>query len=138
MKKGLVLAVFQQSNYAPINTFAKEVIESGKLGDIKQVISHPQALGQCAAQIEMHGFATVEAVNTAVAAKQVAEGGEFHIAAIGSEEAAEKFGHALAIVTGVSSWDDMLSAEVKSVSAAAEKLGVVPGISGKEALKILH
>ena len=52
--------------------------------------------------------------------------------------AAEKFGHALAIVTGVSSWDDMLAAEVKSVSAAAEKLGVVPGISGKEALKLLH
>ena len=52
--------------------------------------------------------------------------------------AAEKFGHALAIVTGVSSWDDMLSAEVKSVSAAAEKLGVGPGISGREALKILH
>ena len=34
---GVVLAVFQQSNYAPINTFAKEVIESGKLGDIKQI-----------------------------------------------------------------------------------------------------
>ena len=29
--------MFQQSNYAPIYTFAKEVIDSGKLGDIKQV-----------------------------------------------------------------------------------------------------
>ncbi len=35
--KGVTLAVFQQSNYAPIYTFAKEVIDSGKLGDIKQV-----------------------------------------------------------------------------------------------------
>lgn len=34
---GVTLAVFQQSNYAPIYTFAKEVIDSGKLGDIKQV-----------------------------------------------------------------------------------------------------
>lgn len=67
-------------------------VKGATLGDIKQVISHPQALGQCAAYIEKHGFATVEAVNTAVAAKQVAEGGELHIAAIGSEEAAEKFG----------------------------------------------
>ena len=36
-EKGLVLAVFQQSNLAPIFTFAKEVIASGKLGDLKQV-----------------------------------------------------------------------------------------------------
>ena len=35
--KGVTLAVFQQSNYAPIHTFAKEVIDSGKLGDIKQI-----------------------------------------------------------------------------------------------------
>ena len=34
---GVTLAVFQQSNYAPIHTFAREVIDSGKLGDIKQV-----------------------------------------------------------------------------------------------------
>ncbi|MBQ2316583.1 MAG: chorismate mutase [Clostridia bacterium] len=67
-------------------------VKGATLGDIKQVISHPQALGQCAAYIEKHGFTTVEAVNTAVAAKQVAEAGALHIAAIGSEEAAEKFG----------------------------------------------
>ena len=36
-EKGAVLAVFQQSNLAPIFTFAKEVIASGKLGDLKQV-----------------------------------------------------------------------------------------------------
>jgi prephenate dehydratase len=59
---------------------------------IKQVISHPQALGQCASYIKKHGFSELEAVNTAVAAKQVAEQGRLDIAAIGSEEAAEKFG----------------------------------------------
>ena len=48
--------------------------------------------------------------------------------------AAEKFGHALAIVSGVNDYDDMLNAEVKSVSSAAAALGVTAGISGKEAL----
>lgn len=67
-------------------------IKGAKLSDIKRVISHPQALGQCAAYIEKNGFETVEAVNTAVAAKQVAESGDIHTAAIGSEEAAEQFG----------------------------------------------
>ncbi len=59
---------------------------------IKTVLSHPQALGQCAAYIEKHGFEAKEAVNTAVAAKEVAEKGDLSIAAIGSAEAAEEFG----------------------------------------------
>lgn len=36
-QKGLTLAVFQQSNLAPIYTFAKEVIASGKIGEVKQI-----------------------------------------------------------------------------------------------------
>ena len=67
-------------------------IKGTTLGDIKQVISHPQALGQCMSYIEEHGFRTIEAVNTAVAAKQVADMGRHDIAAIASEEAAEIFG----------------------------------------------
>ena len=35
--KGVVLAVFQQTFLAPFYLFAKEVISSGKLGDIKQI-----------------------------------------------------------------------------------------------------
>ena len=62
------------------------------IADIKQVVSHPQALGQCAQYIEKHGFEPVEAVNTAVAVKMVAESERRDLAAIGSEEAAEKFG----------------------------------------------
>ncbi|MEE1277759.1 MAG: chorismate mutase [Acutalibacteraceae bacterium] len=61
------------------------------LSSIKTVMSHPQALGQCAAYIEKYGFKTEEAVNTAVAAKYVAESGRTDIAAIASEEAAEEF-----------------------------------------------
>jgi chorismate mutase/prephenate dehydratase len=62
------------------------------LDSIKTVISHPQALGQCASFIEKHGFKTVEAVNTAVAAEQVAQLGKLDTAAIASEEACAKFG----------------------------------------------
>lgn len=67
-------------------------VPGAKLSDIKRVISHRQALGQCAGYIEKHNFEAVEAVNTAVAAKKVAEDGDIHTAAIGSEEAAEQFG----------------------------------------------
>lgn len=68
------------------------VVPGTTLEDIKTVISHPQALGQCAAYIKHYGFNTVEAVNTAVAVQQVAEIGRKDIAAIGSIEAGEKFG----------------------------------------------
>lgn len=50
-------------------------------------------------------------------------------------ETANKLGHALAIVTGVSCYDDMLNANVKAVSHAAETLGVTAGMTGAEALK---
>ncbi len=62
------------------------------LEGIKTVISHPQALGQCAEYISRHGFERQEAVNTAVAAKIVAESGRRDIAAIASDEAASKYG----------------------------------------------
>ncbi len=67
-------------------------VKGATLESIKKVISHPQALGQCASFIEKCGFETESAVNTAVAAKNVASSGRLDIAAIGSVEAAEKFG----------------------------------------------
>ena len=60
--------------------------------DIKEVISHPQALGQCADYIHKKGFLATQVVNTAVAAKRVAESGRHDLAAIASEEAGEKYG----------------------------------------------
>jgi len=60
--------------------------------DIKQVISHPQALGQCREYIKAHGLSAVEYENTALAAKRVAELGDKSVAAIASQEAAELFG----------------------------------------------
>ena len=47
---------------------------------------------------------------------------------------AEKTGEALAVVTGVKNFDEMLAAKVKAVSPAATKLGVAAGMTGREAL----
>lgn len=67
-------------------------VKGASLDTIKTVISHSQALGQCAGFIEEKGYKTKEAVNTAVAAKEVAEMQKTDIAAIASREAADKFG----------------------------------------------
>lgn len=66
--------------------------EGAQTSDIRTVISHPQALSQCAKFIREHGFETKEAVNTAVAAKMVKESGRKDIAAIASEQAAQEYG----------------------------------------------
>lgn len=68
------------------------VLPGTRMDDIKRVISHPQALGQCAEYIRQQGWEPVEYSNTALAAKFVAENGDPSIAAIASEEAAEIFG----------------------------------------------
>lgn len=62
------------------------------VSDIKEVISHPQALGQCADYIREHGFIQREYTNTALAAKYVSEHKDKNVAAIASAEAAEIFG----------------------------------------------
>ena len=66
--------------------------EGVKLEEIKEVVSHPQAFGQCSEYIERHGFTRHEFANTALAAKWVKESSDRTVAAIGSREAAEIFG----------------------------------------------
>lgn len=68
------------------------VVPGTQRSEIKTVISHPQALGQCAEYIRNMGWETQEYVNTALAAKWVAEKGDRSVAAITSAEAAEIFG----------------------------------------------
>ena len=63
-----------------------------KLSDIKKVLSHTQALGQCAEYIKERGFVAEEFTNTALAAKYVKECDDPTVAAIASGEAAEIFG----------------------------------------------
>ena len=51
-----------------------------------------------------------------------------------STETAAKVGDALAVVSGVANYEDMLAAVVKAVSPAAEALGIRPGMTGRAAL----
>lgn len=67
-------------------------VKGARLEDIKEVVSHPQALGQCAEYIKQHGFKVSEFSNTALAAKMVSDTGDKSVAAIASAEAAEIFG----------------------------------------------
>lgn len=67
-------------------------LSSAKLEDIKKVTSHPQALSQCHDYIELKGFETEEANNTALAAKRVFELNDKSFGAIASVETAEIYG----------------------------------------------
>ncbi|HBE67661.1 MAG TPA: DUF1805 domain-containing protein [Planctomycetaceae bacterium] len=55
-----------------------------------------------------------------------------------SMDSFERNGDAAAIVRGVDTYDDMLTASVKSVSSRAEALGVRPGMTGAEALALFQ
>jgi prephenate dehydratase len=63
-----------------------------QLGDIKYVISHPQALAQCSEFIYKHGFRTVSEYDTAGSVKIVRDGSDSSRAAIASELAAGIYG----------------------------------------------
>ena len=67
-------------------------IKGSSQESIKTVVSHPQALAQCARFIKSHGYKTVEFENTARAAKYVAESNDKSIAAIASAETAAEYG----------------------------------------------
>ena len=58
---------------------------------IREVVSHPQALSQCASYIRERGYVTHGCHNTAAAAKLVAEKNDPTVAAIASEECAKLY-----------------------------------------------
>ena len=60
--------------------------------NITSVISHPQALAQCAKYIEKHGFEARSASNTAVAASKLLEKNDPTVAAIASIDTAQLYG----------------------------------------------
>ena len=63
-----------------------------KAESIRTVISHPQALSQCRPYIRRHGYLEKNASNTAMAAKEVAEGKNPSVGAIASSETAQLYG----------------------------------------------
>ena len=71
-------------------------LPGAKVEDIKAVVSHNQALDQCAEYISEKGFIRIEASNTAEAAKSISEKGDKTLAAIASEETAKLYGLTIA------------------------------------------
>ena len=67
-------------------------IKGASKNDIKKVVSHPQALSQCAGYISRNGFEQAQYENTAMAAEYVSSLGDRSVGAICSEECAEIFG----------------------------------------------
>lgn len=64
----------------------------GSVGDLREVISHPQALGQVRNRLRGMNIAPVQFFDTAAAAAQVSEAGDTKIGAIASRLAAELYG----------------------------------------------
>ncbi|NJC35141.1 prephenate dehydratase [Sphingomonas jejuensis] len=61
-------------------------------GDVREVLSHPQALGQCRHWLRARGIRPVPHADTAGAAAAVAASGDRHVAAIAPALAAELYG----------------------------------------------
>ena len=68
------------------------VLPGARVDEIKTVVSHAQALSQCMPFIRAHGYREIEYVNTALAAEYVAKKGDKTMAAIASDDAAERYG----------------------------------------------
>lgn len=68
-------------------------VPGAKLEDIRKISSHPQAIAQCDAFLAtLEGVQLIPSGNTAISAREVAEGKDFSCAAIASLEAAQAFG----------------------------------------------
>ena len=67
-------------------------LPGASLEQVHTVLSHPQALAQCAGYIRSRGFAMRSAENTALAAREVARQTDPGLAAIASAETAELYG----------------------------------------------
>lgn len=67
-------------------------VKGAKTEDIKRVISHSHAIEQCTSYIQKHNLKAIDAVNTARAAKEVAENRDISTGAIASEETARLYG----------------------------------------------
>ncbi len=66
--------------------------EGDSIDNIKEVISHPQAIGQCSNFIDEHNFVATQTSNTANAAMTVSQSERNDIAAIASVDCAELYG----------------------------------------------
>ena len=93
--------------------------------DIKRVLSHPQALAQCAEYLREHGYEAQSYENTALAACYVAQKGDPSLAAIASDETAELYG--LKILEKNINHKNMNTTRFAVLSRSARRDGEVKG-----------
>lgn len=72
-------------------------VPGARLSDVKEVISHPQALGQCRRRSRELGLVSTAYADTASAAAEVVSSGDPSVAAIASRLAAELYGNEVLI-----------------------------------------
>lgn len=135
-----VLELLEQSNCYVNETYSLKIehcilgAKGSSLNTIKTVTSHPQALAQCAQYISKHGFETVSAPNTAIAARQLSESGDIYTAAIASRETAALYGLVL-LEDGISTDMDNTT-KFAVVSKTGEKSG--DGKRGRDFVRLLR
>ena len=85
-------------NFSIVRTFRLKIdhnllaLPGAKLSDIKEIYSHEQAIGQCAAFLNtLPGVKVIPVENTAVAARMVAQSGRKDVAALSSRSCAELY-----------------------------------------------
>ena len=66
--------------------------KDAEISDVKQALSHEQALRQCAEFLDKNGIEPVGCLNTAIGVKKAAEMNNKQVGAIGSTAAANEFG----------------------------------------------
>lgn len=106
-----------------------------EIGQIKKVISHPQALSQCAEYLKKLGVETEAVENTAVAAKMVGESDDVTLGALCSSDCAEVYG--LKILeksvqdSAVNSTRFICISKNLEIYKGADRISIVMGISHK-------
>lgn len=64
----------------------------GAQGDVKTVLSHPQAIAQCSKFLDAHSFSKSQSVNTAIAARDCKAAGDKSTGVIASRQCGELYG----------------------------------------------
>ena len=88
-------ALLQKSNTYIVGEYFLDIrhhlvgLKNAELADIKEVISHPQAILQCRNNIKKHQLKTTSFINTATAATHIAEENNISKAALCTDLAAE-------------------------------------------------
>jgi prephenate dehydratase len=100
------------------------LLGTGTEADLRQVISHPQALGQCRMRMRARGIEPVGFFDTAAAAAQVAGDGNPAVGAVASKLAAELYGLKV-FAEGI---EDAEHNTTRFVVLAREAVPVPPGV----------